>query len=237
MYLFLEIIAFIYFSLKNYLLYKYLKLFKNTKLNHIISLTVSISYLFLERHLTAEYGRYLDFTFIKGAIELPPFIILLIAGDIISTLIVIFIIKKQGISESSLARIFYEFGRFIILFASFYYLVSTFWFSSFNKKLANFDYTCFKFSLAKDLAVYYLAHGVFPKDLKTATKYTINPVNNAPLISFNEKDVLSYKVVDSKGNIIIEGYKDYIGIAISRDRPEEYLKGLEIMTDNLCRKN
>lgn len=227
-----EILVFLYFSIKNYIIYDRLRLFKQRRNTLLASIAIGIGSSLLNRFITLQYDNHTNLSFIKGTIELPPFALLLILADIVTTLFIAFILWSKKINISSFPKIIYEITRIFILYVVFTSLVISFWQKSYSEKLLNADYLCFKYTLVKDLATYYCQNNQFPEKLEQATALTVNPINNSSLTSQDADNVLHYVVKDQKNNIILEGYKDFPGIYDCGNNPVEYMKSIQIILNS-----
>jgi hypothetical protein len=228
----LDLLVFFYFSIKNYIIYDRFKLFKQNRYVILSSIAVGIGSFLLNYFITKSYKFNLELSFIKGAIELPPFGILLILADVISTVFVILALRSNKIELLSFPKFAFEAARLVILYTVFTSLTIFFWQKSVENKLLNTDYICFKYKLANDLATYYCDNGKFPERLDQATTILVNPINNSKLVSDQGESTISYAVKDQMNNVIVEGHKDFIGISSCSSENKDYLKSIQIILDS-----
>ncbi|MEN9327998.1 MAG: hypothetical protein RI947_806 [Candidatus Parcubacteria bacterium] len=230
----LQIVTFVYFSCKDFVLARLFK-DKSLKVHPVFSLIMAFIGLYVNAKLQESYVQYLDMSYIKGSIQLPPFPLLFIAADFASSVALILILYvRVGVSFFSIpfARHFVNVMRFIFIYVVFTSIVSTLWVHQLEKQI-NWDYTCFRNQLAIDAAVYYYRNGHMPESLSEFTTITTNPANRSPL-QFSRGQGVNITVTDKAGNQLVNGYKDFIGIKIYTDNPADFFVTRRITNDTLC---
>lgn len=231
---FWEIIVFLYFTFKNILLSKILKI-TPLKIHPIVSIAITIIALFINNQLVTDYAKYLSMSPVIGAVKLPPFTLLFLIADFISSIAILLLISiRIGVSFFSMpyAGSFVEFGRLLLLSATFSIIISQFWLVELSKQ-TNWNYHCFKNQLIIDIAVYYYHNHKLPGRLEEFTQYKINPVNDAYLL-YSGDNSMNIVISDGKGNKLVEGYKDFIGLISNTDNPPNFFKLLRIENKDLC---
>ena len=228
------IVVFLYFTFKNFILSK---VFKNTKISThpAISLTMAVLALYANSQLVRSYDRYLNMSYVKGAIRLPHFSLLFVLSDLLATVtvIVIFIIKLgPKFSRLKLMHAIFNFASLLFIYVIFTTLISTLWLKE-TQKNVNWNYMCFKNQIAIDLATFYFKNQHLPEKLEEFTSFKINPINNSPLI-LTPGSTLSIAVTDEKGNKIMEGYKDLMGLKMYSENPEDFFATYRIFGENAC---
>lgn len=224
-----------YFTSKDLLLSKLVS--KNQfKLNPIASIFLTIVGLFINSKLDQSYVRYLHLSSIKGSIELPPFILICIAADIISSILIIAIAFYKfhvDYFRNKYAYLILDIGRLIIIYFVFSFIVSWFWSNQIIEKETSWDSQCYKYQLSIDLATYYLKNGSMPGQLSDFTQEIINPINKSPLV-YKPGTTICTQISDERGNILVEGYKKLLGIKIYKTEPMKFFKLYEVHNDILC---
>ena len=238
--LFWNFLVFIYFIAKDFILSKINIGAKKTSTNHVISITVSIFIsllaLYINANLMDDYSRALNSGYIKGAVTLPPFTLLFILSDIISTIItILIIIGKLGINylKDPTIKVLFEFIRLMLLGGLFMMITSHLSLNQVIEKQSGFDYLCFKNQLIIDAAVFYYKNDRNPESLEDFTTIRVNPINKSPLI-FVKKNGNSIYINDEAGNKIIEGLKDIQGLETYKNSPKYFFTIFNIDNKHLC---
>lgn len=229
----LDLVAFLYFSIKNHLLYRRFKIF-NKNISLLFSFFIGVFSVLQNQYLVNRYEGFLGMSFVRGAIELPPFLLLLIGADVFSTIVLLFLVTLSRHRNRKPPAALLEITRLLFVYVFFTFLVTNFWMKSIKEKQFNWNYECFKIELRKDLARYYFQNGRFPNDISKASKLTINPLNGADLVVKNPESVTSYTIVDTFENKIIVASRDFIGIASYKDNPEFFMEYLNLLDNSLC---
>jgi len=229
--IFWEIIVFLYFSCKSWFLSR---IFRDSQIrtHFLVSLTITAAALLINSQIQAEYARYLDMSYVKGAIRLPPFTLLFILADFISTVVLLLLITaRAGTSFFKLpvTRILMDILRLVMIYVIFILIVSRLWVKEVDRNL-NWNFECFKSQMAIDIAVFYYQNGRLPNRLDEFSQFTTNPINNSDLV-FTDGSTLSIYISDQMGNKIIEGYKDLIGLDTD---PLSFFTVYRIFNKTLC---
>lgn len=229
-----SILVFVYFTIKDFLL---AKIFRNSdyKVHPLASLLLSLMALFLNDRLVASYGSYLDMFYVKGAIALPHFTILFIAADFISSIIILAALTVRlgsAFFRIRYARFIMDVIRLAFVYVIFTTIASMLWVREVDRNM-NWNFECFKDQVAIDLISYYYRNDGMPSRLGEFTTYTVNPVNNSPLVYVPGSE-LQTMVTDEKGNKIFEGYKDLMGVDVYKDNPSDFFASYRIMNKTLC---
>lgn len=225
----------LYFTLKDKI---FSKLFgeKSVKTPPLLAILLTMAALVINSQLTGNYERYLSMSYVKGAIYLPPFTFLFLMADFISSILLTLLLlaKKAPMARKNPGiQTVFDVLRLIFIWAIFQSLVSSFWFKE-ESKLLNFDYLCFSDQVTVDMAGYYFRNNRLPEKLSDFTNYKVNPINNSKLV-LTLGDVLSVKVSDEKGNIVMEGSKQLIGIKMYETNPSEFFKRYNLKNSTICK--
>lgn len=227
-------VTFIYFNSKDFLLRKIFKA-KSPRLHPAYTLILSIIALYVNTQLHNSYQEYLGMSYIKGSISLPPFTLIFIGADFISSVLLVFIVYVRLRVEPiqlKFVKIFMDIMRFFFLYAAFTSIVSHIWLQQLTSQ-ANFNYNCFKEQLVIDAAVYYYRHsGVMPEKLADFTEVSVNPFNNSPLI-YKKIQGANIEITDKAGNRLID-ITNFIGIGVYKAHPEEFFTLHHINNKNIC---
>lgn len=232
--LFWEIVVFLYFIFKDRVLSK---IFKEAQVkNHpLINLAIAIAALFFNNQLQTDYARYLNLSYIKGAIQLPPFTLLFLLADFISSVGILFLMffrTRTTFFKSPFARTFMDVFRLIAVYVVFTTVISGLWLIK-ERKNMNWNYLCFEKQIAIDLAVFYYRNNRLPEKLEEFTSYKINPSNNSALI-YTPGSILAITITDQKGNKIVEGYKDINTLNIYKNDPPGFFTSFRILNKSIC---
>ena len=234
--LFWNSIVFLYFSFKNVV---FSKLFRGIKLNvhPLVTIVLAISALFVNSLLLQDYNQYLTMSVVRGAIQLPPFTLLFLIADFLSSMLLLGLAIKMGksLNNNPNSRTFIDIFRLICISIVFTTIASNLWEGEIKKQI-NWNYECFKNQLTVDLAAYYYRNQLLPKSIEDFTKLIINPINNSELI-YSQGDTLTVSISDKSGNKIVEGYKDLLGIKSSLDNPSSFFSKFKIINDTLCKNS
>lgn len=196
---------------------------------------MAVAALLINNQLMYSYDDYLNMSYVKGAIQLPPFNFLFLLTDFVSSIALILLIAvRTGTTffRLSYARISFDILRLVFIYVVFTTITGHYWLKESIKQF-NWNYQRFKSQVKIDFATYYLRHGKTPENLQDFTRYSINPVNNSSLI-YSKGSLLSTTVTDEKGNKILESYKDFIGINTYKDNPSEFFSIYRIENKTLC---
>jgi hypothetical protein len=229
-----NILVFLYFFMKDFVL---TKLFRNSdyRVHPIVTLGLSLAAVFMNDQLVASYGSYLDMFYVKGAIVLPHFTILFIAADFISSIIILVALKVRlgtDFFRIRYARLVVDVIRLVFVYVIFTTIASMLWVREVDRNM-NSNFQCFKYQVSIDLISYYYRNDSMPNKLEEFTTYTVNPVNNAPLV-YSPGSELQTMVTDEKGNKIFEGYKDLAGVGVYKDNPSDFFSSYRIMNKTWC---
>jgi hypothetical protein len=229
-----SILVFVYFTIKDFLL---AKIFRNSdyKVHPLASLLLSFMALFLNDRLVASYGNYLDMFYVKGAIILPHFTILFIAADFISSIIILTALTVRlgsAFFRIRYARFIVDVIRLAFVYFVFTTIASMLWVREVKRNM-NRNFQCFKYQVAIDLISYYYRNDGMPSTLGEFTTYTVNPVNDSPLV-YSPGSELQTMVTDEMGNKIFEGYKDLVGVDVYEDNPSDFFSSYRIMNKTWC---
>jgi len=229
-----SILVFVYFTTKDFVL---AKIFRNSdyKVHPLASLLLSFMAIFLNDRLVVSYGSYLDMFYVKGAIVLPHFTILFIAADFISSIIILTALTVRlgsAFFRMRYARFIMDVIRLAFVYVIFTTIASMLWVREVDRNM-NWSFECFKDQVAIDLVTYYYRNDRMPNTLGEFTTYTVNPVNNSPLV-YSPGSELETMVTDEKGNKIFEGYKELAGVDVYKDTPSDFFSSYRIMNKTLC---
>jgi hypothetical protein len=233
---FWNIVIIVYFSVKDFLLSKLFKE-KQPKSHPGVILVMTVAALVINNLLLADYNRYLDMGYIKGAIQLPPFPLLFILADFISSAgLLLMISVKLGFSafRKPGMRLLTDVLRLVFIYVVFLDVTLHFYIKETSKQMETFwTYPCFKDQVAIDLAVYYYKNGAIPSKLDDFTNFKENPVNKSPLI-YTPGSQLTTTIIDGKDNKILVGYKDLMGLEMYKSDPPSFFTTLRISNKTMC---
>ncbi len=227
-----SLIVFLYFVFKNRLLSK---IFKNRATYRYtpLSFFVALFSIYLNSILVSKYNQYLNMSYVKGAIVLPPFSLLFTISDFLASVIVILKIQKYlDILKKPLGSFMFDTTIMIFTFAVFSTVSSALWVRE-TGKLINWNYQCFKDQIAIDMAAYYYDQGELPQTIDNFTNFEKNPINDSPLV-LKPGTTLTISVVDEEGSIILEG-SDLMGMEMYSNDPESFFDRFRIKNNNLCK--
>jgi hypothetical protein len=234
-----EAFIFIYFSVKNYFFYRLIKISKSKSSSLIFSIIVALLTLFVNNLLTNNYQEHLDLSYVKGAIDLPPFLLLYIASDLVVSIILIIFNFYYNVPMFREKAFSIEIIRLFLLHVVFFSFVTHYWSVSFNAKYLNTDdlYICFRTRVQYDLASYYLENQKFPAQIGEATQFTTNPLNKSKLlIELFDEDQSLISVKDEMGNQILSS-TDFLGMNLYYKEParhDDYLRLLNYPIEAYC---
>lgn len=181
--LFINAILISYFSGKDYLLHKIFNA-RHFKISHTFTILIGIASYVLGLISLTNFDDMQQLTSVAGAIKLPPFAVLFMMADAVSSGFVIWVMLMQGglprNQASSNYKIF-EILRIIAIYPVFILLVNLIWIKQ-TDKIGIFSVNCLKAQLAIDFANYYFTNGQYPTTLQEFTTITINPINNAEIL-------------------------------------------------------
>lgn len=229
-----DILVFIYFFTKDFIL---AKLFRKSdyRVHPVVTLGLSLAAVFMNGQLVASYGSYLDMFYVKGAIVLPHFTILFITADFISSIIILAALTARfgsAFFRIRHARLVVDVIRLAFVYFVFTTIASMLWVREVKRNM-NGDFQCFKYQVTIDLISYYYRNDGMPSKLGEFTTYTVNPVNNSPLV-YSPGSELHTMVTDEMGNKIFEGYKDLAGVDVYKDTPSDFFSSYRIMNKTMC---
>jgi len=199
------VILFAYFSIKSFFYNRRLGI-TSTKWDTLISLLLTIFGLVFHQLLLVDYQSTQALAFIKGVTILPPFHLLLILADVISSVLLLILLRSYAHLRHYIAA---ELFRILSLSTVFFMLVMYFS-SQYDYVGAMVDYTCLRYTLQYQLAEYYFKNHTLPTRLSQFTGYENNPVNGSRLIyDLRESSGLGPAVLitDEAGNTIFDSYK------------------------------
>jgi len=229
-----SVLVFLYFSTKDYFL---AKIFNHPEFKLPVWLTaiISIAALIVNVFIQSEYERYLGLSNIKGSIQLPNFTLLFILADAFSTIFTLGLIapkKGQPMWKEPGARVLVEILRLTLLVVTVPSVISFFWTRE-TLTDASWDYQCFKYQVTIDLATYYYQNQQLPQNLEQFTVERVNPFNDSPLL-YTVIGGSNVQIMDEKGNAIMDGYKDLLGLEMYAANPEQFFLQFEIANQNVC---
>jgi hypothetical protein len=231
---FWSILVYVYFLVKDLFISRLFKT-SQAKVHPIVNQLLAIAAMLVNLILIQEYDRYLQLTSIKGSITLPHFssLFLLIDG-ITSVGIVAILAFKRGLTlfSTPYARLSIDIIRLVLVFIIFLQVISAIWMKQTNVEMG-WDYQCFKYQVAIDLANYYYQNHEFPAKLEEFTLFTSNPFNTAPLLYTAGEQAAIY-VRDAKENVIVEGPKDLLGLQLYENNPKQFFIVYDIANRNVC---
>ncbi len=227
------IITAVYFSFKDSILSR---LFKNsvTKLHPFFSLLMAGAGIYVNFQLQDSYSYYLRLTVVKGAIVLPPFILLFIIADFVTSLLLLLWARVQAgknFFSYKYARIILDLIRFLLIYVVFSTVLFGIWVKQFEKQ-ANWRFTCLKEQVAIDFATYYFRNRAYPQKLEEFSSYSVNPINNSPFV-YTSGTQLSATVRDEAGNVIMTG-TDLLGMELYTNDPQKFFEQRRSMRDVIC---
>lgn len=234
-YWFFSLLTILYFGLKDWIL-SYIYKGSAFRLPVYYSAIMAFVGYFINHSLYRSYLYYLSLTSVAGSITLPNFSLLFIVADFVTSLALMTIIhRRMGTLKISnkYGKISMDLTRLFLLYITFTIIVSRLWLQETLKDIS-FDYTCFQNQLAIDLAEYYLKNDSVPSQLSDFTEHRINPANNSPLIYSSTGNIISTKITDAQGNVVVEGYKYFPGIDTSQSDPEAFFGIFETFNRTLC---
>jgi hypothetical protein len=230
-----EILVFLYFTIKSTFFYKILRFKGSRKVAPLVSVILGLFSVLIDHYLQGDYLWHLNLYFIKGVIRLPPFYLIYIASDLVSSVCLTLYIRASKLPEFRVLA--YEIGRLILLPVIFTTMTTTFWQRSYSDSLiTNFnDLQCLKCHLERGLAKYYFERGDFPTTetaLYEAVQLKKNPINNTDLVIQVDGEKFM-GINDAMGNELIS-LLDFAGIGIYKNSPEDFFDILELSCKHLC---
>lgn len=227
----------IYFTLKHFLFSKIFSK-KQVIIHPLISVAFAVLGILLTHQLQIEYTRYLEMSTVKGAIQLPSYVLLFFLADFVTSLILIgFFSLRLGVVffKKPYARVLMDVARLFVIFIVFTTLVSSLWSKQIEKE-TNWQFNCFKYQIAIDLSAYYFQHGKLPEKLEQFTSTTKNPVNDSLLLYFPDS-ILKTKILDEKENVILAGYVDLMGLEQYKNEPQKFYTKYDVVNEVLCKNS
>lgn len=231
---FWSILVYVYFLVKDFFISRLFKT-SQAKVHPIVNQLLAIVAMLVNLILIQEYDRYLQLTSIKGSITLPHFTSLFLLIDGITSVgIVVILAFKRGLTlfSTPYARLSIDIIRLVLIFIIFLQVISAIWMKQTNVEMG-WDYQCFKYQVAIDLANYYYQNHEFPDKLEEFTLFTSNPFNTAPLLYTAGEQAAIY-VRDAKENVIVEGPKDLLGLQLYENNPKQFFIVYDIANRNVC---
>ncbi len=227
----------LYFTLKQVV---FSKIFtkKQAAVHPLIVVVLTVLGVLLTHQLQAEYTRYLGMSVVKGAIQLPAYLLLFFLADFVTSLILIgFFSLRLGVAFFKIpyARVLMDVARLFVIFIVFTTLVSSLWSKQIEKE-TNWQFNCFKYQIAIDLSAYYFQHGKLPEKLEQFTSTTKNPVNDSLLLYFPDS-ILKTKISDEKENVILAGYADLMGLEQYEKEPQKFYTKYDVVNEVLCKNS
>lgn len=231
---FWSILVYVYFLVKDFFISRLFKT-SQAKVHPIVNQILAIAAMLVNLFLIQEYDRYLQLTLIKGSITLPHFTSLFLVVDGITSIGIVAILairRGMALFSTPYARLSIDIIRLALVFIIFLQVISTIWMKQTNVEMG-WDYQCFKYQVAIDLATYYYQHHGMPTKIGDFTAYTNNPFNQAPLL-FTAGEQTAVYVTDAKENVIVEGPKDLLGLQLYENDPKQFFIVYDIANRNVC---
>lgn len=229
-----SVAVFLYFTLKSAIL---ARLFRRSEfaLPQWVSALLGLVGFFVNIYAQSEYDRYLALSYIKGSIDLPNFMAIFILVDFVSVFVIFWMInsgKNDQVWKEPVTKVVFELLRLTFVAGIVSAVIVYFWQIETRNQMG-WEYKCFRYQLQIDLASYYYDQQAFPTTVESFTSSVINPYNDAQIVlQASEKGMVS--VVDTEGNMLVNGYQDLIGIQLYADNPKEFFRSLEISNATVC---
>ena len=227
-----SILSFCYFSIKNFIYYRWLKII-DRQYASIIAVVVTAASLGLDIYLQFQYDQSLRGGPLIGWIRLPPFWVIYIASDFMTSLLLAFVVRRVDVVFAK--RIVFEVGRVMLMFLFFTTFLSELWLSALAPEKV-LSFWCLQAVTERDISYYYFDHGDFPStnsEALGALTVKRNETTRSDLVAHFTEEGRFEGIYDTLGNRIVDRTM-FIGISLYRENPNEYYQQIEISTRFSC---
>ncbi len=231
---FIHAILIVYFSSKDYLLHKIFNA-RHFKVSHKFTILIGIATYVLGIVLLNHFDDTQQLTSVAGAIKLPPFAVLFIMSDAVSSVFIIWVMFMKGTLSKNEATNYYktfEILRFLAIYSVFILLVNFIWIKQ-TDKIGISSLNCLKAQLAIDFADYYFTKGQYPTTLQEFTTITINPINNAEIL-YELKLGKDPFISDTYNNDLTESQVHLIEQYVNENRQSDYYDIFYLSNEIAC---